>query len=185
MKEAMTNTVSHKRTKTITVNNLDLKGGMELCLPSGGAMSISGIVYPSGVMSGLVVVETEIGTLYLDNEGASTVLDPDATQPTLEYHHLVITSDGEIEVNELFTTNRALAKYLMKTLDSGGLAVEVDDYRDAIAEADADAAQGDHMEGVTPKIPGDPEEYLDCIKDLLSTNDLDMYINTLSAPVNA
>lgn len=178
----MTNTINHKRTKTITIANTELKGGMEICLPSGGAVLISGVVYPSGVINGTMAVETELGNLYLDRELSSTVLDPDVTQPMASYHHLLVVQDGTLEINELFTNKRAMAQYLMRELRGGDLGVTRDDYLEAIAAADQDAAQGDHMEGVTPKIPGDPEEYLDCLRDLMSANNLDLYVEELNAP---
>ena len=58
----------------ISINNEDLKPGMKFIVPSGGTVSITGEVYASNVSPGLIIVETEIGSLYLA-EGLCSAID--------------------------------------------------------------------------------------------------------------
>lgn len=171
----MSNTANTK-VVAISVNNTDLQPGMEIVLPSGGALTIDGEVYRSNVSPGLMAVETEVGALYLDAEASVNVLGPD--QEPSSYHHLMLVNDGERVINQLFHSERDRAEHLIAALRSQEIDIELDDVNAAIQEADDDAAGADHPEGAQPRAAR-PEEYLDTLGDLLSAKGFDMYLDTL------
>ena len=57
----------------IQIKNEDLKPGMKFAVPGGGNVAIDGGVYASFISPGLIIVETEIGELYLPTGLTSTI----------------------------------------------------------------------------------------------------------------
>lgn len=100
------------------------------------------------------------------------------------FHHLLVISDGAVFVNELFHSKRELAESFVTGLREGtyDIGIETEEVEDAILEADEEAAAADYPEGVNPPAPGDPLGYLDALSELLSENDVDLHIDTVTAP---
>ena len=99
------------------------------------------------------------------------------------YKHLLIISDGESVENSLHLTDRARAQRLLELLKAdeigdGTLSAEAEE---AMREADEEAAGADYPEGVRSSRP-QPEDYVDALCDLLSSNDFDCYFNELALP---
>lgn len=65
--------------KTTTVTASELEPGMNLVIPErpDAFVSIIGEVYPSNVFPGTIAIETEIGTIYLEDSYEVLVEDPD------------------------------------------------------------------------------------------------------------
>lgn len=170
---------------SLTVKNTELRCGMEItALYTDSTLKITQPVYQNVAQPGTLVVETEFGVMLLPINGHSTIVDDQRPVNPVTYHHLLVVNDGALEINELFTTERAAAERLHEAFKNDEFDLGLEEYEDAIEEADTDAAQGDHMEGVTPRIPGHPEEYLGTLRDLLSSNDYDVYLDTIYAPSN-
>lgn len=106
------------------------------------------------------------------------------TEPQKSFHHLLVIKDGEVFVNELFHSKRDLAESFVTGLREDGYDIGIDkeDVEAAILDADQDAAAADYPEGVSPRVHGDPEEYLDTLADLLSENDIDLHVDTIALP---
>lgn len=109
--------------------------------------------------------------------------DP-VTEPPKSFHHLLVISDGEILVNELFNSKRELADSFVSCLREGAydLGIDTEEVKQAILDADEEAAAADYPEGVTPPVHGDSEDYLDMLTDLLDNESVDLHINTISPP---
>lgn len=68
-----------KTIQTTTVTASELETGMNLVIPErpDTFVSIIGEVYPSNVFPGTIAIETEVGTLYIENSLKVLVEDPD------------------------------------------------------------------------------------------------------------
>jgi len=106
------------------------------------------------------------------------------TEPQKSFHHLLVISDGEVLVNELFNSRRELADSFVSCLREGtyDLGIDTEEVKQAILDADQEAAAADCPEGVNPPIHGDPEDYLDMLSDLLGAENIDLHTNTITAP---
>ena len=104
------------------------------------------------------------------------------TEPQKSLHHLLVISDGEVLVNELFNSKRELADSFIAGLREGSydLGIDTEDVKQAILDADEEAAAADYPEGITPPVRGDSEEYLDMLSDLLGNENVDLHIHTIS-----
>jgi hypothetical protein len=99
------------------------------------------------------------------------------------YKHLMIIEDGESVENSLHLTDTARAERLIELIknnDIGGGELS-DEAEEAMREADEEAAQADYPAGVSPTSLA-PEDYVDVLQDLLSNNDLDVYLDELEIP---
>lgn len=68
-----------KTIQTTTVTASELETGMNMVIPErpDTFVSIIGEVYPSNVLPGTVAIETEIGTIYLEDSYEVLIEDPD------------------------------------------------------------------------------------------------------------
>jgi len=99
------------------------------------------------------------------------------------YHHLLIINDGETQENSLHLTKRARAERLIDLIRNDELGCEISSELDEVMrESDEEAAAADYPEGVTPRPPR-PEDYVDAIGDLLQSNDFDLHLDELEAPI--
>jgi hypothetical protein len=67
-----------KSMATKHIDNTDLRPGMILVGPDGQRLEITGEVEASSAMPGCLRVETDFGTLYVDEDGQSQVEAPSA-----------------------------------------------------------------------------------------------------------
>lgn len=96
-------------------------------------------------------------------------------------HHLLVIEDGAVQTNSLFLSERALAKALIEELLNDEYAVDSDDVQDVMDEADQDAAGAEYPEGCSEP-PATPEGYLDCLRELLSNEGIDLHVDTIDLP---
>lgn len=100
------------------------------------------------------------------------------------YKHLMIIEDGEALENSLHLTSRGRAERLIELIKSdeigdGELSTEAEE---VMQEVDEDAAQADYPEGVSTPSRLTPEDYVDALRDFLSSRDIDVYLDELGVP---
>jgi len=59
---------------TSTIQNTDLKSGMQVISPAGGIISILTDAKPSAISAGQVIAETNIGPIYFADNLSCTIL---------------------------------------------------------------------------------------------------------------
>ena len=101
--------------KTRTVTAADLEPGMNIVIPERPEMFVSIVenVYPSLVMPGFIAAETEIGTVYLDEDQEILVGEEDDTVDGVvidsESVRFALQEDGDLYEMEPDTLNKIFA----------------------------------------------------------------------------
>lgn len=103
------------------------------------------------------------------------------------YKHLLVISDGELLESSLHHTERERAERVIQLINDdeigdGELSNDVDE---VMEEAETDAYQADYPEGAAPPSRLNPEDYLDALREFLSSRGIDLYLDELSVPETA
>lgn len=158
---------------------------MELTSP-GTAVAES---YLDGMAGQLAAEGLVVHTLITDTPAAKPpVTEKKPTPRTLKpapgkFHHLMLVSGDDVEINRLYSSRNALAYDLIQCLTTGtpDLGLETEEAEQTLREIYVEAAQADYSEGQSFGSMA-PEDYLDSLTDWLASVGITMHTGTIESP---